>query len=183
MRVIAALDTGLIAERTLAAVAPWVRSSGAELIILTVLHPDRVHATVSGGSGYSLPTEFTTGGRSPDIHDPLPRVVEDHGRALERAHEDFERYLRELTSRHLSGVPVDFRVELSEHTARAILNYAKQVRAELLVLGTHAHRRAAQLVFGSVAQTVVRESHVPVLLVGPSVDGPDSFDTTSASRP
>jgi len=49
--------------------------------------------------------------------------------------------------------------------AGEILRQAKKVRADLIVLGTHGRRGVKRLALGSDAESVVRGSRVPVLLV------------------
>lgn len=45
------------------------------------------------------------------------------------------------------------------------LDYAKEIKADLIVIGTHGLRGFKRLVLGSDAEAIVRESPVPVLLV------------------
>jgi nucleotide-binding universal stress UspA family protein len=55
---------------------------------------------------------------------------------------------------------------LREGTARsAILEVATEVDADLIVMGTHGHTGLSHVLFGSVAEHVVRHSRVPVLTV------------------
>jgi nucleotide-binding universal stress UspA family protein len=46
-----------------------------------------------------------------------------------------------------------------------ILGTADEVKADLIVLGTHGRRGVVHAVMGSVAERVVRMAHVPVLTV------------------
>ncbi len=46
-----------------------------------------------------------------------------------------------------------------------ILEYAAEMEAELIVLGTHGRRGAQRLLLGSVAEEVVRYANCPVLTV------------------
>jgi nucleotide-binding universal stress UspA family protein len=51
----------------------------------------------------------------------------------------------------------------------SIVDAAKKLRADVLVLGTHGHSGLDHLLLGSVAERVVRTAPVPVLTVrGPS---------------
>lgn len=54
---------------------------------------------------------------------------------------------------------------LGRSVAQAILAEVKKSRADLIVLGTHGRRGLSRLVMGSDAETVLRETGVPVLLV------------------
>lgn len=46
-----------------------------------------------------------------------------------------------------------------------IVKYAKEVGADLVVLGTHGHTGLMRVLLGSVAESVVRKAHCPVLTV------------------
>jgi nucleotide-binding universal stress UspA family protein len=45
------------------------------------------------------------------------------------------------------------------------VTYAKDVKADLLIIGTHGRGAMAHLLMGSVAERVVRTAHCPVLTV------------------
>lgn len=51
------------------------------------------------------------------------------------------------------------------HVAEFIVSQAKEWSADLIVMGTHGLRGIARMVMGSDAETVVRTSPVPVLLI------------------
>lgn len=52
-----------------------------------------------------------------------------------------------------------------ERTARVIVEDARQWSADVIVMGTHGRRGFDHMIFGSVAEGVVRLSAVPVLLI------------------
>ena len=52
------------------------------------------------------------------------------------------------------------------HVAQTIVDYAKTVQADLIVMGTHGRTGLAHLIIGSVAERVVRLAPCPVLTVG-----------------
>jgi len=56
-------------------------------------------------------------------------------------------------------------VEQSDEPASEILRYAESADIDLIVMGTHGRTGLAHLVFGSVAEAVVREAPCPVLTV------------------
>jgi nucleotide-binding universal stress UspA family protein len=67
------------------------------------------------------------------------------------------------------GLQVETRlVELkraSDHIAQVIVDEAKTMSAELIVMGTHGRRGLSHLLLGSVAEGVIRLTPCPVLLV------------------
>jgi nucleotide-binding universal stress UspA family protein len=56
-------------------------------------------------------------------------------------------------------------LEESDQPADAILDFAKNAKIDLIVMGTHGRRAVERLVLGSVAERVVRSSPCPVLTV------------------
>ena len=82
---------------------------------------------------------------------------------LERAEErliDFrEQYFRKFSDITTAVV----RGDISEE----ILNYIEKQNIDLLVLGTHGRKGLEKVIFGSVADRVVKASPVPILLVNP----------------
>lgn len=53
--------------------------------------------------------------------------------------------------------------------ARAIINSAKQVRADLIIMGTHGRHGWRRALLGSVTESVLRETDRPVLTVTPAL--------------
>jgi nucleotide-binding universal stress UspA family protein len=51
--------------------------------------------------------------------------------------------------------------------ATEILNAARRLKADLIVMGTQGHRGPKGLFFGSTAATVVKRTTIPVLVVPP----------------
>ncbi len=64
------------------------------------------------------------------------------------------------TNRHARAV-----VEVSDEPATVIVDYARSLSIDLIVMGTHGRRGAAHLLMGSVAERVVRTAPCPVLTV------------------
>lgn len=56
-------------------------------------------------------------------------------------------------------------LETSDSPSDAIVNYARTMSIDLIVMGTHGRSGMAQLLMGSVAEHVVRNAPCPVLTV------------------
>ncbi|RRD57376.1 universal stress protein [Comamonadaceae bacterium OH2545_COT-014] len=70
-----------------------------------------------------------------------------------------------------AGVPVQTRVVESHSAWRGILEAAESAGADLIVMGSHGRRGLEKLVLGSVAQRVLANAKLPVLVVrGPEED-------------
>lgn len=83
-------------------------------------------------------------------------VVEEQRRA---ARSELAKLVARFTKR---GVRI--RAVLQEGSAhRVIVDCAKRLRADLIVMGTHGRTGVSRVLLGSVAETVVRHAHCPVL--------------------
>jgi universal stress protein A len=65
----------------------------------------------------------------------------------------------------LQATPV---VRLSSNPANAIIEYAKEIHVDIIVVGTHGRGPMSHLLMGSVAEHVVRHAPCPVLVVRPN---------------
>jgi nucleotide-binding universal stress UspA family protein len=84
-------------------------------------------------------------------------------------------YLKEIQTRlREKGVECVTEVQTGEPRATfehngepvaRIIAYASQIKAQLLAMTTHGRGQLGQLVLGSVAEEVVRQSHLPVMLM------------------
>jgi len=70
------------------------------------------------------------------------------------------------------------------HAARTIVEVAKEVEADLIVVGTHGYGRIAGLLVGSVTQGLLHEGVCPVLAIptGTPVEAPERELETSATK-
>lgn len=93
-------------------------------------------------------------------------MVPAAGELLERIRAETEQEMRRLAAR-FPGV----RTIIREGMPRgAILEVAKEIAADLIVMGTHGRTGLGHVLFGSVAEHVVRHSRIPVLTVRQRAD-------------
>ena len=59
-------------------------------------------------------------------------------------------------------------VRVAPNPAGEIVDYAKEVHVDLIVIGTHGRTGVSRFLMGSVAEHVVRRAPCPVLVVRPS---------------
>lgn len=83
---------------------------------------------------------------------------------LELAQVDMLRLVERV---HAKDIEVDFVIRKG-HPASTVLEVAREVGADLIVVGTHGRRALDRVLMGSVAERVVRTSHLPVLVVPPA---------------
>ncbi len=80
--------------------------------------------------------------------------------AEKRAESHFER------ARELAGTDVDLRTETEiGRPARTIVEFADEGGVDHVVMGSHGREGVSRILLGSVAETVVRRSPVPVTVV------------------
>ena len=95
--------------------------------------------------------------------DAYPMALPDMQRDIE--HDAWTRLEATLTSddrKTLRAKPV---VLTANPTAAAIVDYAREAKSDLIVMGTHGRGAVAHLLMGSVAELVVRTARCPVLTV------------------
>ncbi|MCA1553359.1 MAG: universal stress protein, partial [Chloroflexi bacterium] len=93
-----------------------------------------------------------------------------HGDTHLRQPPEAERYLHQLAQQwSRNGVQVESHVhsEQPQNVAKMIVDQAAELSADLIVLSTHGHSDLREKLLGSIAQQVVHEGRVPVLLVRP----------------
>ena len=116
------------------------RAFGAELILLHVLD-----LSLAGLAG--LPTQVAM---MPAVDELIDRVRAETAEEMARLHARFPQA----------------RTMVREGSPRPmILHVAAEVKADLIVMGTHGRTGLAHVFFGSVAEHVARHSHIPVLTV------------------
>ena len=82
--------------------------------------------------------------------------------------EKLQQRLREHASAHLPDVPLETMV-VTDTPARAIVHTAKEMRADLIVMGTHGRRGWRRALLGSVTENVLHETDRPVITVTPGI--------------
>jgi nucleotide-binding universal stress UspA family protein len=165
MKIIAAFDGTTPADVVVRQIEWLARVPGAEFTFLSFamrphetarrLRPARRTAVGIAGQG-------TTPMAVPSLE---PQIVEDKGRAIERALAEHADYLQDIVSRMPDGPPYSVESELANDPAKAIIEYAKGHRADLIVIGTHHGEGILHRLFGDVTEAVVQARVAPVLLV------------------
>jgi len=88
-----------------------------------------------------------------------------HSRTREQIRESWTKRLEELASSHrYSDVPMESQLR-GGSPADSILDSAKTLPCDLIVMGTHGRRGISHTISGSVAEAVLRKSRCPVIAV------------------
>lgn len=139
--ILAAVDFDPISERALAYAMDLAKHMGARV---TALHV------------YGLPVYAVLPGEA----SILPSA-EQAAKAAEAA----QKGLDALIAPHADkGVALDGKLRVGA-SAEEICNEAKALGVDLIVVGTHGRGAIKRALLGSVAQTVLRDAHVPVMVV------------------
>jgi len=97
-----------------------------------------------------------------------PEIAEELDQAYNN---DSVEYLNKV-SKKLAKKGVTASVEvLAGNPAEEIINYADKKHVDLIIMSTHGRSGFSRLVFGSVADKVIRQTEKPVLLKPPGKDG------------
>jgi nucleotide-binding universal stress UspA family protein len=138
------LDGSDLAERVLPYVEALARTSNAAITLLQV-----------APTAASLASVAAT---------PAPGVV-DFVATAEKMRGTATAYLGTVAER-LSARGLNVRPVVAEGTAAAeIIRLARELRAELIAMTTHGRGGIARVVFGSVADEVIRTAPCPIFLV------------------
>jgi nucleotide-binding universal stress UspA family protein len=99
------------------------------------------------------------------VHLTLAQVIRPAGAGVAERRGDALAYLRGMAQRQQDrGVAVDVRVLPRMDPARALLDHARRIQADLLALSTRERGGARRIVLGSMADAVIHRGFVPTLV-------------------
>jgi nucleotide-binding universal stress UspA family protein len=142
-RILVPLDGSVLAERALEAAFGLAQKFGSEVTLLRVTVPEEILVSL------------------PALTPPAARLYTTN--ALPQQAEA-DAYLFGVKTRWLaSGVSIRTEV-LSGAPPEMIVAFAKEQKADLIVMSTHGRSGFSRLIYGSVAEAVLRGARLPVLL-------------------
>ncbi|MCL6646373.1 MAG: universal stress protein [Dehalococcoidia bacterium] len=172
MKILVPLDGSARSEAILPHAEVVARGLHAEVHLMTVVHPPRRE-----GKGRRLvvdaqyPTAFagTLGVSTPTVvHGRVQEVpVETREQAIARLEHEADEYLLSIEKR-FQGLKVVRHVRMAEDPVEPILEYAREIQADMLALSTHGRTGLAAVVQGSVAGALIRSRVAPVLVYRPA---------------
>lgn len=143
-KILVCLDGSHPAEQIVPYAAEAAQRFGSKLILLEVTKPPSV--VVESMTGYYHPTS-------------VEDILRDEKQALD--------YLEKIAQRlSKKGLEVDY-VTVPGSPGETIVSYAEKHQIGLIALSTHGHSGLGRLVFGSVAEHVLRHSNLPILVRKP----------------
>jgi len=150
-RILVPLDGSTTSSAILGAAGDMARASGGTLVLARVITPIPSLADSQGISMHRVP--IVDDDATEQAVDIARAELADAARALER-----------------DGLRVEADVVVGERVAHELLEMAKAKSADLIAMTTNG-RGASRLVVGSVADKILRASHLPLLLLHPQAPG------------
>jgi len=148
-RILVCLDGSKLAEQIMPyATEEAIRFQGKLVLLQVVPEPVAFSPAIPGEAPVPLQAEI---------------MAEAMKEALSRARDYLEKLAAPLRKR---GIQVET-VATSGRAGEAILNYANTNSINLITIATHGRGGLRRAVFGSVADHVLRESGLPVLVIRP----------------
>ncbi len=116
--------------------------------------------------GCSIPEVILIKAREPLDTGVRQRLNEELAQKLDEAYNDeTEEYLARIAE-YLDSQGVSAKtVAIASSAANGILNYARENGVDIIVMSSHGRTGIARWAFGSVAEKVLRQSDIPVLVI------------------
>ncbi len=112
------------------------------------VHAIFVVQTIQDYSGFYVP------------HIPINKLEEDMVRAAEGKMDNF-------IAEYPGAAAITQKKVFAGEVAEEIVEYAKREAADLIIMGTHGYKGLEKILFGSVAEKVVKMAGCPVLTINP----------------
>ena len=104
-----------------------------------------------------------------------PEPVQYYGEASGGWMEDLKRQAKDAAEKYIAEVADELKKEgiptngviVSGRADEVILDYARKNKVDLIIMSTHGRSGVARWAFGSVADSVIRNSPIPVLIATP----------------
>jgi nucleotide-binding universal stress UspA family protein len=142
-KVLVPLDGSEAAEDALAPAFSLARQYGSRIILLRVACPDLTTVGLAG------------------MHSPLSTTNVDYARERSEAQAYLDEVLKHWAA---TGVSIQTQVLIGA-PAELIVKVAREERVDLIVMSTHGRSGVSRLVYGSVAEAVLRGARTPMLLI------------------
>ena len=105
-----------------------------------------------------------------EFYFPVDLLELPMGYYLENAPETKKKLSEQLRDYAKAGIPMGAEALIVQDApARAIVSTAKDMGADLIIMGTHGRRGWRRALLGSVTESVLRDTDTPVLTVTPSL--------------
>jgi nucleotide-binding universal stress UspA family protein len=146
-RILVCLDGSKLAEQILPYAMEAAVRLGSKLVLLQVIVVQTPPVVAAGASTYA---------------------VKAAGQQIEKDETEAKAYLDDLAQppREM-GLDVECVTQRGWQIGQTIIDYAEDHKVDLIAIATHGRSGLKRLVFGSVAESVLRGSGLPILLIKP----------------
>jgi len=97
------------------------------------------------------------------IYVPHPSINKFEKELIEGA----EKRLYEFVDENFTEFPQTKTAVMAGDPSEEIINYVQEHKIDLIIMGTHGRKGMDKILFGSVAERVVKSAPVPVMVVNP----------------
>jgi nucleotide-binding universal stress UspA family protein len=165
MKILAPFDGSSMSESAWHQIAKIAHASEDSVELLSIIEPSPGVVRVRGPL---RPTVAPLAGGEPVVLEPpTAQVVETKSQAVEREEAARLDYLEDLGRRLPPGLDYSCDVITHDDPACAIIAEAMSRKPDVIVMTTHGRTGLVHILFGDVAEEVVRSGVAPVLLVHP----------------
>ncbi|ENW82186.1 hypothetical protein F909_01262 [Acinetobacter sp. ANC 3929] len=140
-KILVAIDDSKIAANVIREAAQLAKALNSEITVVEVMTLDPY-----------LADAYVRMGQSNELIERVRGYVQDN---LTKAEQKFEELGLTVATQVLEGFSVH----------QEIIGAAQNIGVDLIIMGSHGRTGFKQFVLGSVAQKVLAESHIPVLIV------------------
>ena len=152
-RILVCLDGSELAEQILPYALEEARCCKSQLILLSVVAP--------------VPTEALSVASAYGSAEKVAEEIQKEEQEIRKEEREARTYLKRVAG-PLREKGLDIETVIAEGiSGEAIVRYADNNRIDLIALATHGRSGLGSAIFGSVANYVLRESRLPILLIRP----------------
>lgn len=167
MKIMATFDGSVLSESILPQLETLCALPDAELVLLRIAPLPHGQTREEPGTPVTAVSPTSSGGTSLVVKMPATEYAETKEQAVERIKAELHDYLEAIARRLPAGVPCRIETVLDHNPLATIVRVATDENPDIIVMATHGHTGLARVLFGAVAESVVRSGVAPVLLVHP----------------
>ncbi|MEX2246867.1 MAG: universal stress protein [Dehalococcoidia bacterium] len=181
MKIMATFDGSKFGEATLPLLERMAGLPEAEFVLISVVEEPQGQRQRSTQRRPTVAGFPGAGGSPIVIPPPLTPYAETRSQAVQRRLDETADYLRALAARLPAGPVYTIEPHVASAAAATIIERALVEQPDVIVMATHGHTGLTHLLFGDVAEQVVRSGVAPVLLVHPERGARASDPPSSAA--
>ncbi len=167
MKVLATFDGSPSSEAIIEELTKMLQLPVHEVVLFSVVEPPEKGVRMRGPLRPVIGVAAGPGSTPMVIQREQPGFAETKAQAIDRELAERADYLHALETRLPKGPRYSCTTVAHDDPARAIIERALTDCPDVIVMSTHGHSGLVHILFGDVAEEVVRSGVAPVLLVHP----------------